>query len=285
MKIIDILKTHNQGIALEFFPPKTEAGRNSLAQAVESLNKYNPFYVSMTYGAGGTTQERTKDAVSLLLEKEGLVVMPHLTCIGAKEDKINTLLEEYKAQGIENIMALRGDIPPLSSSLDSEPKDFCFAKDLVKVIKQHNHFCLAIAVYPEGHIETSSLDQDTEYTKQKIEAGADFGVTQMFFDNTYFYSFIDRMKKNNISLPILPGILPLTSLKKVKEFSSFCRTTIPRKVEEAMARFAGNPQDEAKAGIELTINQCRALKQQGFKRLHFFALNKAKAIETIMEAL
>ncbi len=285
LKIIDILKSNGSGVAFEFFPPKTATRKDSLGRTIEVLKKYKPLYTSMTYGAAGTTQSATKEAVALLLENKDLVVMPHLTCIGARRDSINALLAEYKQKGVKNIMALRGDLPRDCEDLNLEFKDFRYAKDLVKAIKQNNHFSIAVAVYPEGHIETSSLAEDTEYTKQKVDSGADFSVTQMFFDNQYFYSFLERAKKGGINLPILPGILPLTSLKKVKQFSQLCRTTIPKAIEKRMLKFEDNLEDQEKCGLEFTINQCRDLKKNGFKRLHFFALNKSKPIETILEAL
>ncbi|MCK5392840.1 MAG: methylenetetrahydrofolate reductase, partial [Candidatus Omnitrophica bacterium] len=142
-----------------------------------------------------------------------------------------------------------------------------------------------VAVYPEGHIETSSLDDDMNYTKQKIDSGADFAVTQMFFDNNYYYALLDRMEKNNITIPVLPGILPLTDVSKVKQFASICRTTVPKHIEETMARYKNNPADMEKVGIEFTIKQCQDLIKNGAQKLHFFTLNKSKVLEQIIVAL
>ncbi len=287
MKISEILKQYDRGVCFEFFPPKTEAGRKSLEAKIKALKEYKPLYVSMTYGAAGGTQDKTKDAVSMLLNEEELVVMPHLTSIGAQAGSIKNILDEYKEKGIENIMALRGDPPQGEEAGDFNPasRDFSYARDLVKFIKKYNHFCIGIAVYPEGHIETSSLEQDIEYAKEKIDAGADFAVTQMFFDNSYYYALLDRMEKKGISLPVLPGILPLTDVAKVKQFSSICRTTIPGKIEETMTRFAGWPREMEKAGIDFTIEQCRDLIKNGVKHLHFFTLNKPGVIKTILSAI
>ncbi len=287
MKISEILKQYDRGVCFEFFPPKTETGRKSLEAKVKALKEYKPLYVSMTYGATGGTQDKTKNAVSMLLNEEELVVMPHLTSIGARAGSIKNILDEYKEKGIENIMALRGDPPQGEEAGNFNPagRDFSYARDLVKFIKKYNHFCIGIAVYPEGHIETSSLEQDIEYAKEKIDAGADFAVTQMFFDNSYYYALLDRMEKKRISLPVLPGILPLTDVAKVKQFSSICRTTIPKKIEETMSRFAGRPSEMEKAGIDFTIKQCRDLIKNGAKRLHFFTLNKLEVIKTILSAI
>ena len=239
----------------------------------------------MTYGAGGANQERTKDAVSLLLESKGLEVMPHLTCLGAESMAIKELLDEYKEQGIENIMALRGDPPEGEDSFDFNQKDFSHAIDLVKTLKVYGHFSIGVAVYPEGHIEAASLEEDLEYAKQKIDAGADFAVTQMFFDNNYFYEFMSRMNKKGINIPVLPGILPLTDVEKVKQFASICRATIPNHIEEKMHKYVGQPQEMEKIGVDFTIEQCRQLISNGIKRLHFFTLNKPHIITRILEAI
>ena len=285
MRISSILRQHDRGVSFEFFPPKTDKGKDNLAVKVQTLKKYDPLYVSMTYGAGGVNQQHTKEAVYMLLKESGLVVMPHLTCIGAGKDSIGELLDEYKSKRVQNIMALRGDPPQGDSDFKINSKDFSYALDLVRFIKEYGDFCVGVAVYPEGHIETSSLDEDMEYTKQKIDAGADFAVTQMFFDNSYYYSFLDRMEKKGITIPVLPGILPLTNIEKVKDFISICRTTIPRNIEQEMLRFSGNPGDMEKVGIEFTIKQCRDLIKNGVKRLHFFTLNKKETIATILDAV
>lgn len=285
MKIKQILKNRDQGISFEFFPSRTEKGRISLANTIERLKQYNPLYVSMTYGAGGGDQERTKDAVSLLLETKELEVMPHLTCLGAEHNQIKELLDEYKAKGIENIMALRGDPPEGVDGFDFTQKDFSYAADLVKTLKSYGHFCVGVAVYPEGHIESASLEVDMDYTKQKINAGADFAVTQMFFDNRYYYTMLDRMQKKGIDIPVLPGILPLTDVEKVKKFASICRATIPKDIEEKMQRYKDQPQEMEKIGIDFTIEQCRGLINSGVKQLHFFTLNKPQVIVRILEAI
>jgi methylenetetrahydrofolate reductase (NADPH) len=284
MRIKDILKQYEKGVSFEFFPPKTKKMEKALITTVRVLKAYKPLYVSMTCSAGGIKQDKTEDAVNILLEEKGLVVMPHLTCIGASISTIKNMLDKYKNKGIENIMALRGD-QPQNNIFNSSMRDFRYARDLVAYIKKYSHFCIGVAVYPEGHIETKSLEEDTEYTKQKIDAGADFAVTQMFFDNTYYYALLDRLKKKGVTIPILPGILPLTNLVKVKEFASICRATIPKKIEQTLMRFIGQPKDMEKAGIDFTIKQCQDLQKNGVQRLHFFTLNKLQVIKTILDAI
>ncbi len=285
MKIIDILKMHDKGVSFEFFPPKTESGMDSLVSTVKILKAYKPLYASMTYGAIGSDQNKTKEATYKLIEEKDLTVMPHLTCVGASADTIKNLLHEYRQNGIENIMALRGDPPAGTINFDFKSQALCYAKDLVKYIKGLDHFCIGVAVYPEGHIETKSLEEDIEYTKQKIDAGAHFAVTQMFFDNAHFYNFLDRADKKGIKIPILPGIFPLTDIDKLKKFCLVSRTTIPKKIENEMARFRHRPEDMEKAGREITINQCRDLIKHGHKRLHFFTFNKANTIKNILKGI
>ncbi|MBU1122331.1 MAG: methylenetetrahydrofolate reductase [NAD(P)H] [Candidatus Omnitrophica bacterium] len=286
MKINNILKKYEKGVSFEFFPPKTDKGKKALKKTADVLKTYNPLYVSMTYGAGGATQEKTKEAVNMFRENKDLVVMPHLTCIGVKSSVLENLLNEYKESGIKNIMALRGDPPQDNLTFDFSDQEFSYGKDLVRYIKRHySDFCVGIAVYPEGHIETASLEQDTDYTKQKVDAGADFAVTQMFFDNDYYYALLDRMKKSDINIPILPGILPLTDVSKVKQFAAICRTTVPPHIEEEMNRYKNNPDDMAKVGIDFTIKQCRDLIKNGAKQLHFFTLNKPSIMTAILEAI
>jgi methylenetetrahydrofolate reductase (NADPH) len=285
MKITKLLKHNEKRVSFEFFPPKTEKEKESLLLTIKALKKYKPIYTSMTYGAGGTAQGNTKTAVDMLLREKDLVVMPHLTCIGTKEEDIEDLLKYYKNEGIENIMALRGDLPDGGSKEELHEKRLPYACNLVGLIKKLNHFCIGVAIYPEGHIETSSLNDDLEYTKQKIDAGADFAVTQMFLDNKYYYSMLDRMKKKGITIPTLPGILPLTDINKLKRFASLTRTTIPKGIENTMNRLSKNKEDMKKAGIDYTIKQCKDLIKNGSEKIHFFTLNQPEVMKIILEAI
>jgi methylenetetrahydrofolate reductase (NADPH) len=285
MKISEILAQNAQGVSFEFFPPKTEGGMKALMLAVKALKKYNPLYVSMTCGAAGSTQQRTKEATYLLLGLKQLTVMPHLTSIDATKASIEGLIDEYKQKGIENIMALRGDPPEGVSGFDFSKQDFVHASELVAFIRRFGRFCIGVAVYPEGHIESKTVNEDIEYTKRKIDAGAEFAVTQMFFDNIYYYKLLERMKKKGIAIPVLPGIFPLTDICKLKKFCSVCRTTIPKNIERAMAQLTDAPEEMYKVGLDFTITQCRDLIAHGYKRLHFFTFNKVETMTTILNAL
>jgi methylenetetrahydrofolate reductase (NADPH) len=285
MKIIDILRRREQGFCFEFFPPRSKASQEAFRASVQLLRRYDPLYASMTYGAAGKNRQSSQEAVDILIEERGLEVMPHLTCVGSSSLEINGLLDDYRKKGVENIMALRGDPPQDAPDFDFKRQELPYAKDLVSLIKRDYDFCLGVAVYPEGHIESSSPEEDLEYTKQKIDAGADFAVTQMFFDNSYFYSFLERMAKKNVNIPVLPGILPLTDVIKVKQLAAVCRSTIPKHIEDKLEALRFKPLEMAKAGIDFTIAQCQDLIKNGFRQIHFFTLNKPATIKQIIGAL
>ena len=194
-------------------------------------------------------------------------------------------LKSDKKEGLENIMALRGDLSGESPKSDSLGVYLSYARDLVRLIKNTGDFCIGVAVYPEGHVETNTLEEDAQYTKEKIDAGADFAVTQMFFDNSCYYKYLDRMKKHGVVIPTLPGILPLTNIDKVKELASVCRTTIPRDIEEKLISLSKSPEEMKKVGIDFTIKQCKDLIKNGFKKVHFFTLNQPETMKVILEAI
>ena len=286
MRIIDILRDQGRGISLEFFPARSEAGEKALAETVHTLKAYRPMYVSMTCGAGGGKQGRTQEAVAMLLKEGGLVVMPHVTSIDITRDSMKALLDGYRESGIQNLMVLRGDPPQGAVHFDYKKQEFSYASDLVTFIRQEygDYFCIGVAVYPEGHLETATLEEDMKYTKQKVQMGADFAVTQMFFDNVYYYSLMDRMRKEGLTLPVLPGILPLRDISVVKKFASLCRSTVPTHIEEAMSPLEGKPEEMEKVGLEFTIAQCRDLVEHGVTKMHFYTLNKL-AVAKVLEAV
>ncbi len=285
MKIIEVLKRRKEGVAFEFFPPKTLVAKQSLIETVRTLKKYSPLYVSMTYGAAGSSRRRTKEVTFMLLEERDLVVMPHLTCIGATTSFIRNLLNAYRGKGVENIMALRGDLPSGQGKLTFKRQDFFNALDLVRFIKKFGDFCIGVAVYPEGHREDISWKSHLDYLKEKIDAGADFAVTQMFFKNSYFYRFLERTRKARIDIPVLPGILPLTDILKIKEFCKSCRVSIPKEIESKMSKYLGKPPDMEKVGLDFSIKQCKELLREGFRHLHFFTLNKRRVISFLLDNL
>lgn len=285
MRISEVLKTNERGISFEFFPPKTQEGKVQFMAVVKELEAYKPIYASVTYGAGGSTQDRTRDTLLTLRKETGLNLMSHLTCIGAKKDAMDALLADYRENGIDNILALRGDPPHDMYEFDRTAGEFLYARDLVEFVKGYGYFSIGVAVYPEGHQEAPSLDADLDHIKEKLDAGGEFGIAQMFFDNAYFYNFLDKARKKGIGAPMLPGIMPVTDLEKIRKFASFCGVTIPREVEDALGPAAGNPEEMFKRGVELCIKQCRDLLANGVRYLHFYTLNKSEAVKEVLAAL
>jgi len=208
--------------------------------------------------------------------------MPHLTCVGQTEEELRSILAEYQSMGIDNILALRGD-PPLGTKVI--PKDgLCYARDLVQLAASFNAFSIGVAVYPEGHIEAPNLETDLFHTKQKIDAGADFAITQMFFDNRFYYHFVERAEEFGIHVPIIPGIMPITDIEKVKRFSRICGTTLPTHLVERMEK-STSPEEARKTGIDFAVRQCEDLYRNGIRYFHFYTLNRAEAVTEILSAL
>jgi methylenetetrahydrofolate reductase (NADPH) len=285
VKIDNILKNREKGISFEFFPPKTESGMGHFKEVVHGLSQYAPLYVSVTYGAGGTTQDSTRETLLMLKEETDLTIMSHLTCIGATRDSMDRLLRDYMAHDIRNILALRGDVPQEIADFDPTKGHFRYAKDLVEFVKSFNHFSIAVAVYPEVHQESPSLEADMDYTKRKIDAGAEFAITQMFFDNRYFYDFRDRAVRSGITIPVLPGIIPMTDFEKIKKFALFCKTAIPPWIENKMSRVLDKPEEMHRLAVDIAIRQCEDLLSNGVDYLHFYTLNKYEAVSEIVDAL
>ncbi len=285
MKISEVFKKKKQGISFEFFPPKSPGGKDSFLKVVKDLNAFDPLYVSVTYGAGGTTQDRTINTLKWIKEETDLSVMSHLTCIGATHASLNALLKEYEAHGIDNVLALRGDPPKNLPDFDPEQGEFKYAKDLVDFVKRYRYFSIAVAVYPEGHPQSPSVELDLEYTKRKIDAGADFAVTQMFFDNRCYYDFMDRAAKLGIAIPILPGIMPIVDCKRIVEFAGICNATVPREILDRMEPVLDLPEEMRKLGVEFAIKQCEDLIRHGVRYLHFYTMNRSDSVSEILKAL
>ena len=285
MKIKDIFKKRKRGVSFEFFPPKSAEGKEGFMRVVHALKKHNPLYVSVTYGAGGSTQDRTFNTLKWIMAGTDLTVMSHLTCIGATRRSMDGLLGEYISNGIENVLALRGDPPINVPDFETAKGEFRYARDLVDFVRGYDAFSVAVAVYPEGHVQSPDIEKDMQYTKQKIDAGADFGITQMFFDNRFFYDFMDRAEKIGITVPILPGIMPVTDCRKIEEFADFCNATVPPELRKMMGPFLDSPEDMRKLGVEYAVRQCEDLIANGFGYLHFYTMNKAESVNEILGAL
>jgi methylenetetrahydrofolate reductase (NADPH) len=285
MKIRDILSDSHTGVSFEVFPPKTEKGMANLQVCVDEFVRWKPSFVSVTYGAGGSNRDNAIETVVSLKKRDDVEVLAHLTCIGASKSEIRSIMEIYKRNGIENILALRGDPPKDVVDFDWSNGEFRNAREMVEFIKKEHDFCVGVAVYPEGHSESPTIEKDMEYMKQKIDAGADFAITQMFFENSHFYSFLERCQKAGIKIPIIAGIMPILNYERIVEFASFCRAEIPENLKHLMEPLKGNPDDMKKAGIEFAVRQCLDLKKHGVERFHFFTLNKYISVNGILKNL
>ncbi|WP_029519955.1 methylenetetrahydrofolate reductase [NAD(P)H] [Persephonella sp. IF05-L8] len=280
MKISEILKQVKRSISFEFFPPKTAEGEEALFRTIKELEFIHPTFVSITYGAGGTTRERTIRVVKKIHTQTNLTVMAHQTCIGHTRKEIIDILSQYKEIGVQNILALRGDIPQGQEETFVFPPDGCrYANELVSLIRETfgDWFSIGVAAYPEGHPESPDLDTDIHYFKKKVEAGAEFAITQMFFDNRYFYNYIEKLQKEGIDIPVIPGIMPITNFKQIKKFADMCGATIPGELIQKLQAVADKPEEIEKIGIDYAIQQCEDLLKNGVKGLHFYTLNKSKA--------
>ncbi len=287
MKIGEILRKGVFSVSFEFFPPKTPEGERQLFETVEELKYLNPTFVSVTYGAGGSTRDRTRNVVRRIHEEAGLNVMAHLTCIAHTREELLSILNDYKEIGIENILALRGDVPRDQPDF-RPPEGACsYAKELVSLIRERfgDHFSVGVASYPEGHPESPNMEWEIRYFREKVSAGADFSITQMFFENRYYYEFVDLCRRAGIDIPIIPGIMPITNFRQIRKFASMCGATIPQSLIERMEPVEDRPEEVAKIGVEFAIEQCEDLLRNGVPGLHFYTLNRSRATLQIYSAI
>jgi methylenetetrahydrofolate reductase (NADPH) len=263
--------------SLEFFPPKDDAGVAALRGAAEALRRMAPDFVSVTYGAGGTTRDRTAQVSALLRGEFSFTVMPHLTCVGHTRGELEVLADQIHAQGFRNIMTLRGDAPKGATTFPVLPDGFRHATELVALLKRrHPDFCLGVAGYPEKHPEAPSLEADLTHLKRKVDAGADFITTQLFFDNAVYYRFVERCRADGITVPIVPGIMPVLSLKQIQRFTQLCGSTLPAQLAARLEVAADNADVVEMVGIDWALHQIRGLLANGAPGYHLYILNRAR---------
>lgn len=285
MKIADKLKSGEPSFSFEFFPPKNDEGLDRLFQAIAELKPYEPTYVSVTYGAGGSTRRMTVDLVRRIKQEAGIETMAHLTCVGATRQELLQVLAQLEQAGIENVLALGGD-PPKGEADFVKPTDgLDHATELIELIRAHHDFCLVAACYPEVHPEAVSAASDLEYTKRKVELGAEILVTQLFFDNADYFRFVDRARAIGIDVPIIAGIMPVTNLAQIKRFTAMCGSTLPQKLIERLERAGNDPAAVRAVGVEHATRQCRELLARGAPGVHFYTLNRSTATREILTAL
>lgn len=263
--------------SLEFFPPKDEAGVESLRATAHALRPMRPDFVSVTYGAGGTTRDRTAQVSALLRTEFGYTVMPHLTCVGHSRTELGEIADRIHGGGFRNIMTLRGDPPKGATAFQVATDGLRNASELVALLKaRHPQFCLGVAGYPEKHPEATSLDVDLTHLRRKVDAGADFVTTQLFFDNTVYYRFVERCRTAGITVPIVPGIMPVLSLKQIQRFTQMCGATLPSQLIARLEVAAENTDVLETIGIDWALTQIRGLLANGAPGYHLYILNRAK---------
>ena len=295
MHIRDIIEEGKPTISFEFFPPKTQQSSQALFQCIKELEELNPSFVSITYGAGGSTRELTHELVIRIKNSTSLIPVPHLTCVNHTEEDIFSILERYAKHEISNVLALRGDDPAEDASHDRSLDSFEYASELVKYIqkfKESGHckdqrgFGIGVAGFPEGHPETPNRILEMDYLKQKTDSGADYICTQLFFDNHDFYDFQERCRLSGINVPIIAGIMPVTSAKgllRMAELAAGAR--IPGKLLKAIDRCNGDTESIKRVGIQYATEQCSDLLNNSVDGIHFYTLNKSDATKGIFESL
>ncbi|MBN2612703.1 MAG: methylenetetrahydrofolate reductase [NAD(P)H] [Bacteroidales bacterium] len=285
MKITQIFKTHRQTFSFEFFPPKDEISAVDFGINVGQLMKLNPSFVTVTYGAGGSTQERTFALVDYLQNKIGLTCMAHYTCVNATMERVAQDLKYLEDKGIKNLMLLRGDPPKGQKSFVAPKNGFQYAGELMRFARKSFNFCQAGACYVDKHPEAPSIEDDIRHLKEKVDAGADFLITQLFFENKNYFRFVELARKAGINCRIIPGIIPITAYKQIERFTQMSGAEIPRALKEKLEKYKDDPDATYKAGIEFSIGQCRELLDSGAPGLHFYTLNKSRAAVEIYERL
>ena len=293
MKITDQLRFASERgepiFSFEFFPPKTDAGVEALFASLHALRPLQPAYVSVTWGAGGSSRGRSLELVTRIKKETELEAMAHLTCVGSTRAELAETLAAFRDAGITNVLALRGDPPKGQQQFVAQPGGFAHADELVALAREvsgpKGDFCVGAACYPEGHVETRDLAKDLHHLKAKVAAGADFLVTQLFFDNRKYFDFVGRARAAGIEVPIIPGIMPITNIEQVERFTALCGAGIPPALAAAMRVRRGDPEAAQELGVAWAALQCADLLKRGAAGIHFYTLNRSPATRAILAAL
>lgn len=285
MKVASILQKGRPVVSFEFFPPKTDDGLKNLLETISALKDLSPSFVSMTYGAGGSTRAKTVELVSRIKNTIGLETVAHLTCVGHSQAELKTILTELAACGIENILGLRGDPPKGQAMFVPAPDGFSYASQLVRFIRENFSFCVGVAGYPEKHVESPSLKVDLQHLQEKVQAGGDFIVTQLFFDNAKYFSFVKDLRVLGVTVPVVAGIMPITDFDQISRFAQMCGASIPEPLRQKMEGAGGDKVRVEQLGIEYATEQCEELIRKGAPGIHFYTLNKSHATREVFLAL
>ena len=283
MKIKEKLQSKKVNISFEVFPPKTDAKYGDVLEAVDEIAKLAPSFISVTYGAGGGTSKNTVKIASHIQNDLGVDSIAHLTCVSSTKDEVRQRIEELKEQGIQNILALRGDIPQDASF--PIPNQYKYAYELIEDIKMQGDFCVGAACYPEGHVESIHKEDDIKYLKRKVDCGVDFLTTQMFFDNSVFYNFLYRIREKGIVVPVIPGIMPVTNGKQIARSCQLSGAVLPTRFRAIVDRFGDNPKAMQQAGIVYATDQIIDLIANDITNIHVYSMNKPEVAKAIMSNL
>jgi methylenetetrahydrofolate reductase (NADPH) len=284
LKIKGILK-EKRTISCEFFPPREAEGIPNVLRVIDRVSAFCPDFVSVTYGAGGSTRAFTEEITMHVKLETDLEVMAHLTCVGQTKEEIHGVLERLDRAGVDNVIALRGDPPRGQSDFIPVEGGFNHSTDLIKHIKKNFQFGIAGACYPEGHTESPDLNTDLRYAKLKVEKGADFLITQLFYDNNYFFEFVDRAQKFGINVPIVAGVLPILSAPQIRRFTALCGARIPSELDQQLDKYAEDDNAVRELGIEYATKQVRELWDSGVPGIHFYVLNRSYSVSKILANL
>ena len=286
MRIDEIIAAGGDPVfSFEFFPPKTEEGERNLFEALEALRPLEPSFVSVTWGAGGSTREKTIEIVSRIRANHGLEAMAHFTCVGATTDDLHAALRQMREAGIDNVLALRGDPPRGEERFVATEGGLSYATELTRLAAAEYDFCLVGACYPEVHPEAPDLATDLAHLREKVDAGARVLVTQLFFDNEAYFRFVEEARAAGIDVPIVPGIMPITNAEQIKRFTSMCGATIPAPLLDALDQRRDDPDAVADLGVAYATLQCAELLARGAPGIHFYTLNRSPATRAILSAL
>jgi methylenetetrahydrofolate reductase (NADPH) len=286
-KVTDIFREKQRTFSFEVFPPKTDKGMDSLRETLKRMERLPFDYASVTYGAGGSSRDRTFAIARELQEEHGLPALHHFTCVAHSKDEVGSILDSIKACGIFNVLALRGDPPKDDPAWKPGPEHFKYSSELVEFIKSRydGTFAVGVAGFPEAHPLAPSRDFDADVLKRKIDAGGDFVVTQLFFDNRDYFAYVERARSRGVAVRIIPGILPITSYEGAVKFCAGCGASVPREVHDIFRPIAEDKDRTLEAGIAYAVRQCRELLDRGAPGIHFYALNKSEPVGAILREL
>ena len=286
MKIIDILNSGKMSMSFEVFPPKTDTAFENVSRATQEIAKLNPSYMSITYGAGGGTSKYTLDIAENIMKDFGVPTLAHLTCVSSSRETVRERIEEMKARGINNVLALRGDIPPDMENDDRSEWSYRYAVDLIREIKDSGYdFCIGGACYPEIHPESSNQKEDIKHLKEKVDAGCEFLTTQMFFDNNLLYNFLYKIREAGITVPIIAGIMPITNANQVDRAIKLSGSFMPQRFKSLVDKFGSDPLAMKQAGIAYATDQIIDLYANGLTNIHVYSMNKPDVAQKIQANL